>query len=129
MTYSEKLRDPQWQKKRLKILERDSFTCQFCEDTKSPLDVHHKFYLGFHRDPWDYPDSFLITLCSKCHKKCTTEPEEMQRTSIWECIAAEALNYGPELFEDLFYEMAQARLRGHQKKDIILFLANAAKGM
>lgn len=32
MTYSQKLRDPRWQKKRLEILERDSFTCQHCHD-------------------------------------------------------------------------------------------------
>ena len=32
MGYSEKLKDPRWQKKRLEILERDNFRCQYCGD-------------------------------------------------------------------------------------------------
>jgi len=28
LTYSEKLKDPRWQKKRLEILSRDNFTCE-----------------------------------------------------------------------------------------------------
>ena len=65
--YSDKLKDPRWQKKRLEILQRDSFACQKCYDDESTLNVHHKLYLP-NIDPWDYPDELLITLCENCHE-------------------------------------------------------------
>ncbi len=69
-TYSEKLRDPRWQKRRLEIFERDKFTCSFCGDKERELHVHHKIY---HKktDPWDYSDRDLCTLCDECHEKVT----------------------------------------------------------
>jgi hypothetical protein len=66
-TYSEKLRDPRWQKTRLEILARDYWTCQICFDTKTTLNVHHRYY-DFGVDPWDYPHSALVTLCQPCHE-------------------------------------------------------------
>ncbi len=67
-TYAEKLRDPRWQKKRLEIMSRDSFTCGLCESKSDTLNVHHRFYLkGV--EPWDHPDSCLETLCKECHEK------------------------------------------------------------
>lgn len=65
VTYSEKLKDPRWQKKRLEVLQRDNFTCMWCGDTKTTLHVHHNDYKG---EPWDVPDYFLSTLCADCHK-------------------------------------------------------------
>jgi len=65
--YSTKLKDPRWQKKRLEILQRDEWTCQLCDDTKSTLVVHHKRYIAG-REPWDYPNELLITLCETCHE-------------------------------------------------------------
>lgn len=66
-TYSDKLRDPRWQKKRLEILERDGWKCKGCGDKKSTLNVHHLYYEAY-KDPWDYPDKALKTLCEKCHE-------------------------------------------------------------
>ena len=65
--YSEKLKDPRWQRKRLLILERDNWTCQICGDSESTLVVHHRKYLP-NTDPWDYPNVLLITLCENCHE-------------------------------------------------------------
>lgn len=65
--YSEKLKDPRWQKKRLEILERDEWTCQKCFDSESTLVVHHRRYL-VNTEPWDYPDDLLVTLCEDCHE-------------------------------------------------------------
>jgi len=65
--YSEKLKDPRWQKKRLLILERDDFTCQCCGEDMEPLHVHHIDYRNG-CDPWDYDNSELITFCEKCHE-------------------------------------------------------------
>lgn len=65
-TYSEKLRDPKWQKKRLEILERDNFSCQVCKDDKTELHIHHKKY-GY-ENPWENESDDLITCCKYCHK-------------------------------------------------------------
>ncbi len=66
--YSEKLKDPRWQKKRLEILNRDKFTCQYCKDTNSTLIVHHLHYYP-DTEPWEYCNGQLITLCETCHNK------------------------------------------------------------
>ena len=66
MTYSEKLKDPRWQKKRLEILERDEFTCHDCNATNKTLHVHHCHYEKC--DPWDARNDVLLTLCDNCHK-------------------------------------------------------------
>jgi hypothetical protein len=67
-TYTEKLKDPRWQKKRLQIMERDNFTCQKCESTTETLNVHHRHYRKG-ADPWDYEDWVFQTLCQPCHEK------------------------------------------------------------
>lgn len=66
--YSDKLKDPRWQKKRLEILERDNWTCKSCSTTEKTLNIHHLFYLK-NIDPWDMPSGFLVTLCEDCHKE------------------------------------------------------------
>lgn len=63
-TYADKLKDPRWQKKRLEIMQRDGFMCVWCYDESSTLHVHH---LEYRNDPWDVPNSSLITLCEDCH--------------------------------------------------------------
>lgn len=66
MTYAEKLRDPRWQRKRLEILNRDSFSCVKCGDKKEQLQVHHKKYIR-NIEPWEYDNDILESLCSTCH--------------------------------------------------------------
>lgn len=66
--YSQKLRDPRWQKKRLEIMQRDKFTCQECLDDASTLNVHHCYYEKG-KSPWEYDDGSLITLCETCHQE------------------------------------------------------------
>jgi hypothetical protein len=65
MTYAEKLKSPEWQKRRLDILNRDNWACQYCTDTKAQLHVHHLKYSG---DPIKEPDENLITACCACHQ-------------------------------------------------------------
>lgn len=67
-SYSSKLRDRRWQKRRLQIMERDHFTCQLCGsvDSSHQLHVHHLYYTrGV--EPWEYPEDALISLCEHCH--------------------------------------------------------------
>ena len=65
MTYSDKLKDPRWQKKRLQILERDNWACVKCTDKESTLCVHH---LKYHGNPWESDNKDLVTLCEDCHE-------------------------------------------------------------
>lgn len=65
MTYSDKLKHPKWQKKRLEILQRDNFTCTLCGDIETTLNVHHEQYKG---EPWDVPNELLKTVCEHCHE-------------------------------------------------------------
>ena len=67
-TYSEKLRDPRWQKKRLDIFDRDGFKCRNCNSNNQELHAHHLLYIKNY-EPWDYPDGFIITLCNACHSE------------------------------------------------------------
>lgn len=67
-TYSDKLRHPKWQRKRLEALQRDDFTCQLCSDTETELQVHHLKYQG---EPHDAPLESLQTLCKHCHHTVT----------------------------------------------------------
>lgn len=64
MNYSEKLRDPRWQKKRLEILERDGFACRACKDKSTELHIHHESYSG---NPWEAHQDRLRTYCKHCH--------------------------------------------------------------
>jgi hypothetical protein len=66
MTYSEKLQHPQWQKKRLEIMSRDSFRCVKCASETNTLTVHH-FYYVTGRMPWEYPNGSMATMCRNCH--------------------------------------------------------------
>lgn len=74
MNYSDKLKDPRWQKKRLEILNRDGFRCLACGDTKNTLHVHHCYYVS-KREPWEYPNESLLTFCAKCHKDVDEDRE------------------------------------------------------
>lgn len=76
--YSEKLKDPRWQKKRLEILERDSWACQKCFDTESTLHVHHRSY-RCGADPWDYDSKLLVTMCESCHTEETESLKNEER--------------------------------------------------
>jgi len=76
--YKNKLKDPRWQKKRLEILERDEWCCQVCYDGESTLHVHHKLYEK-DKDPWDYDNDYLITLCDVCHENETDDYHSINR--------------------------------------------------
>lgn len=75
--YMRKLRDPRWQKKRLEIMQRDDFTCRMCFETEKTLHVHHTFYTPG-REPWEYPDCGLVTLCENCHQDETERAKDLR---------------------------------------------------
>jgi len=76
-TYAELLRDPRWQKKRLEVFDRDDFTCRSCMCGKTPLNVHHLYYVKG-KAPWDYPLDAFLTLCDLCHESEKKERPETE---------------------------------------------------
>lgn len=65
-SYLELLKHPNWQKRRLEILNAANFTCYECESTDKTLHVHHKYYEKG-KKPWEYPDEALVCVCVDCH--------------------------------------------------------------
>jgi 5-methylcytosine-specific restriction endonuclease McrA len=65
--YWEKLRDPRWQRKRTEIMQRDNYTCRYCQSTENTLNVHHRVYRKG-KSPWEYEDDVFVTLCESCHE-------------------------------------------------------------
>lgn len=138
LTYGEQLRRPEWQKVRLRVLERASWKCEQCGDEEQMLHVHHKRYIKG-RMAWDYELDNFEALCEPCHKDSHQHREriEIVLASIpgfmWER-AADVLtfwawDYLPEgtarpvdPFEDAVQELAhtcRGKLGIHQVFDLI----------
>jgi hypothetical protein len=66
-SYSDKLKDPRWQRKRLEVMQRDDFTCFDTGAKDEPLNVHHCHYSK--GGPWETPTDLLMTLTEDAHKK------------------------------------------------------------
>ena len=67
MTYSEQLKSPLWQRKRLEVMKALGFKCQSCGDPLKTLNVHHKKYKAG-RKAWEYELTDFSVLCNDCHK-------------------------------------------------------------
>lgn len=133
--YSELLKDPRWQKKRLEILQRDNWACTVCRNTERTLHVHHTRYL-YNKDPWDYDDMHLITLCDSCHsleedlKKHNIlyqHAKESNTTCIvlWDGLnfISYAAKYEPEILKDLFKQFRDKLYNGNHEQ----FVAHVTK--
>lgn len=83
MTYAEKLKDPRWQRKRLEVMQRDNFSCTWCGDDESTLNVHHHYYIKG-KSPWDYDNSALTTMCQQCHQSLEDKKLELLMCITWE---------------------------------------------
>lgn len=68
MTYQQQIKDPRWQKKRLEVLELNSFTCVNCGSDDKELHVHHPLYRRGAMI-WEYEATELQSLCNECHKQ------------------------------------------------------------
>ena len=77
--YLEKLQDVRWQEMRLRILDRDGWTCTRCEKKPKTLHVHHGYYeKGY--DPWDYHPDTMMSLCPECHLICQDQLATLHKT-------------------------------------------------
>lgn len=72
MNYSEKLKHPKWQRKRLEVLQRDDFKCCLCGDDETELHIHHLKYTG---EPFEAPLEHLQTICKVCHSNIEDHKE------------------------------------------------------
>lgn len=68
LTYREQLMHPNWQRKRLEVMEAARFGCERCGATEQTLNVHHKRYVKG-RMAWDYERAELECLCQPCHEQ------------------------------------------------------------
>jgi len=122
-TYKEKLLDPRWQKKRLEVLSRDSFTCLRCGDDKSTLHVHHNSYKG---NPWDVKLEELETICASCHAKehQKEEPEftyeHENHSPVWEVYPDKYDNLGKEKYTRSSIEFPSIYKNGHNTMPTIV---------
>ncbi|MBN8693054.1 MAG: hypothetical protein J0L69_07635 [Bacteroidetes bacterium] len=66
-TYSEKLKDERWIKKRNLVRQRAENKCEDCGESSNGLEIHHCYYL-YGYEPWEYPTGSLRCLCKACHK-------------------------------------------------------------
>jgi 5-methylcytosine-specific restriction endonuclease McrA len=70
--YMSLLQMKQWKEKRVDILSRDCYKCRNC-GSRQRLQVHHRQYhvngkTGMKKQPWQYDNKYLITLCRECHE-------------------------------------------------------------
>lgn len=67
LSYGEQLKHPNWQRKRLEVMEAAGFNCENCGDKESTLNVHHRRYVKG-RMVWEYDRPDLVCLCEQCHQ-------------------------------------------------------------
>lgn len=67
LTYADQLKHPNWQRKRLEMLDAAGFECSCCGDKETTLHVHHRQYIKG-RLAWEYENTQLAVLCESCHK-------------------------------------------------------------
>lgn len=72
----EQYRRPEWQKRRLEVMESAKFLCEECGAADKTLNVHHKLYVKG-RKVWQYERNELCCLCEGCHERFHTLKQEL----------------------------------------------------
>jgi hypothetical protein len=67
LTYAQQLAHPNWQRRRLHMLETAGWACTVCGSATETLHVHHRQYFKG-RMAWEYTDVELQVICAACHK-------------------------------------------------------------
>ena len=106
--YSDRLRDPRWQRRRLEIFERDGWSCTVCGAEDKTLHVNHLYYVT-ERQPWEYPAWCLATVCETCHgRDCRHGTDSVER--LIDAIGGFCRDFRD--FEDLASTLESALRRG-----------------
>lgn len=77
LNYAQQIKHPNWQKKRLEVLEEHKFACENCGSEDEELHVHHPYYKRGAMI-WQYDTDELQCLCHKCHKEAHAQDEEIK---------------------------------------------------
>lgn len=78
LTYAQQLQHPNWQRRRLEMLQAAGWSCQACYNAEDTLHVHHKRYIKG-RMAWEYADHELAVLCKTCHENEHYNEEQLRR--------------------------------------------------
>lgn len=119
-TYAELLEDPRWKAKRDEIIARDGAHCRFCGQMDD-LHVHHILYEE-NTDPWDYDESYLITVCGFCHNRIHSQMQENSKLKersrfIEEDLVYKTIRYIATSYPKFIYDFNQLTA---QRKDFVL---------
>lgn len=121
--YAKKLLDPRWQKMRLKIFERDKFTCQCCGAEEKTLHAHHLFYRPGAEGPWDYEDDDIMTVCDECHEAEHAFMAQRNTNLIRSLARAGFRTYLEfDTLSDILHEMAESVLDRSREDDLVHML-------
>lgn len=130
-SYSEQLKHPNWQRKRLQVLEAHDFTCLECRSKEKTLHVHHKQYLKG-RMAWEYDDENFEALCEDCHKEMHERRDLLARviaqfpSSMHDVLAAVLVGFGHEIVGPEFWLEVDSE-RAHAGK-LAWHMADLKKG-
>lgn len=116
--YTDLLKDPKWQRKRLEIMNRDSWKCGICQDDSEMLVVHHKYY-DKDKMPWQYPDKAYITLCFDCHNELHKDQKQLHSDIIEHFKRSE---FSMEEVWEIAKVFKYLKLRGKSSSRLILAL-------
>jgi hypothetical protein len=78
LNYAQQIKHPEWQRKRLEVLEAHGFECEDCGSKEEELHVHHPYYKRGAMI-WQYETHDLQCLCHKCHKDAHAKDEEIKQ--------------------------------------------------
>jgi hypothetical protein len=69
---------PEWQKKRLEVMQASGFACSECFAKDKTLNVHHRFYKKGSK-PWEYDTAELACLCETCHEIASEKLRDIRK--------------------------------------------------
>lgn len=78
LTYAQQLQHPNWQRRRLEMLQAAGWQCSECQCDDKMLHVHHKQYFKG-RMAWEYANHELAVLCEDCHGKAHDFDDKLKR--------------------------------------------------
>lgn len=109
LSYKENLLDKRWKEKREQIVRRDGNQCKNCQSEYN-LQVHHCYYDS--KEPWEYEDQSLVTLCQKCHEYETLYLDKMKKM-MNDAISRKGVS--ADIFDSLVFAFQNCHLHGDDK--------------
>ncbi len=109
---------PEWQKKRLEVMEYAQFKCQCCGAKDNPLNVHHVNY-DQDKPLWNYKFYEFRCLCETCHQ------HQHELIRLFRSIVSRLDNKNLNQFRELFSGMNCVQT--HSLSEVIPLLVSIAE--